>query len=101
MPDLPDPTIQAIEQLLDQRTTLSFERDIKPLFRPDPDVSHMLNQFALDLTNFDQVSRLRASGGALDIFRRVESGNMPPDGPQWTAPMVITFGIWIKQGMMP
>jgi len=100
MADLPDAAVMAFEELLEERTTLSFERDIKPLFRADPDVAHMEAR-GLDLTDFAQVSRLRAIGGALDIFRRVENGNMPIGGPQWTAPMVITFGIWIKQGMKP
>lgn len=100
MPDLPDPAVAAIEAVLEQQVTLSFDRDIKPLFRPDPDVTHMAAR-GLDLTSFDQVSRLKAVGGALDIFRRVDSGDMPIGGPQWTRPMVITFALWIKQGMMP
>jgi hypothetical protein len=100
MPDLSDQAVRDIEMLLDQRVTLSFERDIRPLFRDVPDVACMAAR-NLDLTSFDQVSRLRAVGGALDIFRRVEDGNMPKGGPQWTDPMVITFGLWIKQGMKP
>ncbi len=100
MADLPAAAIKAFEKKLDDRVNLSFERDIQPMFRDNPDIQHMKAR-GLDLSDYNQVSQYRAIGGALDIFRRVESGNMPKDGPRWTMHMVYTFGLWIKLGLKP
>ena len=73
MADLRDEVIKVIEETLENRVNLSFERDILPMFRDDPDISHMAAR-GVNLADYDQVSNYRAIGGALDIFRRVESG---------------------------
>jgi hypothetical protein len=71
---------------------LSFERDIRPLFR-DKDRSSMLKAF--DLWSFTDVV---ASQDA--ILEQVRSGHMPCDGA-WPAEEVSTFSDWISQGSQP
>lgn len=69
--------------------TLSFERDIKPLFR-DKDRDSMLRAF--DLFSYSDVS-----GHADAIVGAVRSGKMPCDGA-WPASQVETFQRWIDTG---
>jgi hypothetical protein len=68
---------------------LSFERDIKPLFR-DKDRDSMLRAF--DLFSYSDVS-----GHADAIVGAVRSGKMPCDGA-WPASRVETFQRWIDTG---
>ena len=67
----------------------SFERDIRPLFRPD-DVDAM--SFAFDLTSYEDV---RSS--AEDIYDRLADGSMPCD-THWPAERVELFRRWIDAG---
>jgi hypothetical protein len=70
--------------------TLSFERDIKPLFR-DKDRSSMLRAF--DLFDYaDVVAHAQAIVGAL------RGGRMPCDGA-WPADQVDKLQHWIDLGM--
>lgn len=68
---------------------LSFERDIKPLFR-DKDRDSMLRAF--DLFSYSDVS-----GHADAIVGAVRSGKMPCDGA-WPASQVETLQHWIDTG---
>ena len=69
---------------------LSFERDIKPLFRPK-DRSSMMAAF--DLFDYgDVIEHADAIVGAL------RSGQMPCDGP-WPESRVETLQQWIDAGM--
>ena len=71
---------------------LSFERDIRPLFR-DKDRTSMLKAF--DLWSFtDVVARQDA------VLEQVRSGHMPCDGA-WPAEKVSRFADWISQGSQP
>ena len=71
---------------------LSFERDIRPLFR-DKDRTSMLKAF--DLWSFtDVVARQDA------VLEQVRSGHMPCDGA-WPPEKVSTFADWISQGSQP
>jgi hypothetical protein len=70
---------------------LSFERDIKPLFR-DKDRNRML--FKFDLFKFDDV-KLNAG----DIFDAISTGRMPCDIP-WDSSKVATFKKWMDGGLM-
>ncbi|MBF5030006.1 MULTISPECIES: hypothetical protein [unclassified Micromonospora] len=70
--------------------TLSFARDIRPLFR-EMDVAEMT--FLLDLTSLDDVRDYAES-----ILERVADGSMPCDAP-WEAEKVELFRNWIAQGM--
>ncbi|HVL88765.1 MAG TPA: hypothetical protein VM841_00875 [Actinomycetota bacterium] len=71
---------------------LSFETDIKPLFR-DKDRQAMM--FAFDLHEYASVR-----DNAADILAEVESGNMPCDAP-WAPEQVETFRAWKDGGASP
>jgi hypothetical protein len=68
---------------------LSFERDIKPLFRTK-DRDSMMQAF--DLFDYDDVVE-----NADAIVGSVRSGQMPCDGA-WAAGQVDTLQQWIDQG---
>jgi hypothetical protein len=70
-------------------SALSFEQDIKPLFR-DKDRNSM--QRAFDLFSYSDVS-----GHADAIVGALRSGRMPCDGA-WPASQVETFQRWIDTG---
>lgn len=67
----------------------SFERDIRPLFRPE-DVRAM--SFAFDLSSYEDV---RSS--AEQIYGRLANGSMPCD-KAWPAERVELFRRWIDAG---
>jgi hypothetical protein len=69
---------------------LTFERDIKPLFRPK-DRDSMLRAF--DLYDYDDVV-----ANAEAILGALRSGQMPCDGA-WPADDVDKIQIWIEGGM--
>jgi hypothetical protein len=69
--------------------SLSYERDIKPLFR-EKDHDSMLKAF--DLFDYSDVA-----GHADAIVGALRSGKMPCDGA-WPASQVETFQKWIDQG---
>jgi hypothetical protein len=69
---------------------VSFERDIRPLFRPQ-DVDEM--SWAFDLSSYDDVSQ-----HAEEIHSRLSDGTMPCDGA-WPAENVERFRQWIEEGM--
>jgi hypothetical protein len=69
--------------------TVSFEHDVKPLFR-ERDRGSML--FRFDLWSYDDVS---ANDDA--ILGVLEAGTMPCDGP-WDADRVGTFRRWVEGG---
>ena len=73
-------------------TALSFERDIKPLFR-DSDRAAMSKAF--DLWSAADVA---AHGDA--IAARLRNGSMPCDGP-WPAGQVEIFTRWLDGGARP
>ncbi len=68
---------------------LSFERDIRPLFR-DEDVDAM--SFAFDLASYDDVQ-----DNAEEIHARLAEGTMPCDAP-WPAEQVERFRAWMDAG---
>lgn len=68
---------------------LSFEADIKPLFR-ESDRESM--SFAFDLWSYDDVS-----ANSRAILGQLESGNMPCDAA-WPADRVDAFRLWIDAG---
>ncbi len=70
----------------------TFERDIRPLFRPD-DVDAM--SFAFDLASYEDV---RAN--ADEIYERLADGSMPCD-TRWPDEQVQRFRDWIDAGSPP
>ena len=73
---------------------LSFAKDIRPLFRDDPDVEGM-KSFGLDLSAYDHV---RAQADS--ILARLEDGSMPCDAP-WPQAQIDRFKQWMQDGMEP
>ena len=73
---------------------LSFGKDIRPLFRDDPDVEAM-KPFGLDLSSYDDV---RSQAG--DILARLEDGSMPCD-EAWPKEQISRFKQWMEEGMAP
>jgi hypothetical protein len=71
---------------------ISFERDIKPLFR-EGDRESM--EFAFDLWSHDDVA---AHSGA--ILERLRDGSMPCDAP-WPDEHVQRFQSWVEAGTPP
>ncbi len=69
--------------------SLSFDGDIKPLFR-EQDRASMT--FAFDLWSHEDVSRHADS-----ILNRLQEGTMPCDGA-WPPERVATFERWIAAG---
>ena len=72
--------------------TVSYEQNIKPLFR---ERDHNSMKFAFDLWSYDDV---RAHAQA--ILGRLKAGTMPCDGA-WPADWVDAFDRWTKTGMNP
>ena len=70
-------------------STVSFEEDVKPLFR-ERDQTSMRSAF--DLWSYDDVSR-----HADAILGAVKTGSMPCDGA-WPAEQVALFERWIAAG---
>ena len=73
---------------------LSFAKDIRPLFRDDPDVE-MMKAYDLDLSSYADV---KAHVDA--IYRTVEDGSMPCEDP-WPEEQVAKFKQWMDDGMQP
>jgi len=74
--------------------TMSFAKDVRPLFRDDPDVEAMKG-FNLDLSSYDDV-KARADA----IYKALADGSMPCDSP-WPKEQVAQFKQWIDEGMAP
>jgi len=69
---------------------LSFEEDIKPLFRTEDQESMA---WAFDLSSYDEVKEHAAA-----ILDRLREGSMPCDG-EWPEEQVQRFARWIETGM--
>jgi Ferritin-like len=74
-------------------TSLSFEADIKELFRERPDRVSML--FRFDLHRYADVR-----DNAAVILTRLSDGSMPCDAP-WPPERIATFRQWIADGSRP
>jgi hypothetical protein len=69
---------------------LSFEQDIKPLFRP---ADHESMAWAFDLASYAEVKE-----NATAILERLRDGSMPCDG-EWPEEQVERFQRWTETGM--
>jgi hypothetical protein len=70
--------------------TLSYARDIQPLFRKS-DRDSMV--FAFDLWDYQDVCTY-----AEDILERLTDGSMPCDG-EWPEEQIAQFRRWVEAGM--
>ena len=73
---------------------VSFAKDIRPLFRDDPDVAAM-KDFGLDLASYADVKAKAAS-----IHATLKEGTMPCDGA-WPEDRIGLFKKWMDEGMAP
>ena len=73
---------------------LGFAKDIRPLFRDDPDVSAM-KEFGLDLSSYTDVKAQAES-----IHAALKGGTMPCDGA-WPEDQISLFKRWMDEGMAP
>jgi hypothetical protein len=69
---------------------VSFEENIKPLFRP---TDHESMVWAFDLSSYDEVKE-----NAPAILERLRDGSMPCDG-EWPHEQVERFQRWTETGM--
>ena len=69
---------------------VSFEEDIKPLFRA---MDHESMAWAFDLASYDEVKE-----NATAILERLRDGSMPCDG-EWPEEQVERFQRWTETGM--
>jgi hypothetical protein len=74
------------------RGSVSFQEDIKPLFRSK-------DQHAM-ASRFDLFSYADVSNHADAILERLGNGTMPCDGP-WTGERVELFDQWVRGGKLP
>ena len=86
----PQDVVQLIEKAAQGH--VSFEQDIKPLFRPKDRQSM---SFAFDLSSYQDVS-----AHADAILQRLLGGTMPCDGA-WPPAQVELFRRWIEAGKQP
>jgi len=71
---------------------VSFERDIRPLFREE---DHEAMDWLLDLWSYEDVK-----AHAAEILAQLQAGNMPCDGA-WPAEQVTLFQRWAEGAMAP
>jgi hypothetical protein len=69
---------------------VSFEQDIRPLFRPEDQESMA---WAFDLSSYDEVKE-----HATAILDRLREGSMPCDG-EWPDERIELFARWLDTGM--
>jgi twitching motility protein PilT len=81
-----------LEQAPAQASSTSFERDIKPLFRPEDRLSM---KWAYDLWDVASVRE-----NVADIMSKLEKGDLPVDYT-WPAERVELFRTWNTEGMPP
>lgn len=72
---------------------LSFESDVKPLFRTR-DVNSMVNFGGFNLHKYEDVKQRADS-----ILSRLKDGSMPCDAA-WPKDKIATFERWISEGML-
>lgn len=82
-----------------QTGSVSFERDIRPLFRP-VDIKHMA---AMDV-NLDDYAFMSDPKNAQSVFEYLngtQQPQMPPGGPYWSEDQLKLFSSWMEQGRQP
>ena len=80
---------------------VSFERDIRPLFRA-VDISHMARH-EIKLDDYTFMSDPYNADKVLDALSPHEGDapSMPPGGPYWTPDQLALFAQWQNEGYQP
>ena len=79
---------------------VSFERDIRPLFR-QVDIDHM-NKHDVFLDSYTYMADASNDhGNAQSIEGSVTNHSMPPGGPYWSNEQLILYRQWRSDGYLP
>jgi hypothetical protein len=79
---------------------VSFERNIRPLFR-QVDIDHM-NKHDVFLDNYTYMADpSNDHGNAQNVEGSVTNHSMPPDGPYWSNEQLILYRQWRSDGYLP
>jgi hypothetical protein len=83
-----------------EKMPVSFERDIRPLFR-QIDIDHM-NRHGVLLDNYTYMSDpSNDHGNAQAVEHTLTSQSMPPGGPYWTDEQLTLLRQWGSDGFLP
>lgn len=82
-----------------QTPTISFERDIRPLFRP-VDIKHMSAMDVL-LDEYSYMSDVQNAQAVYEYLNGKQQPQMPPGGPFWSDEQLNLFAQWMEQGRQP
>jgi len=88
----PDQAADAKVEQADPDEPISFDKQIRPLFRGRDQQSM---KFAFDLWSYDDVK-----ANAQAILERLDNGTMPCDGA-WHGEQITAFKRWLQSGMSP
>ena len=83
----------------DKGGSVSFARDIRPLFR-DVDIDHMEGMGVL-LADHAWMSNSENAKRVYDFLSGDEQPRMPPGGPYWSEEQLKTLSSWMKDGYQP
>jgi hypothetical protein len=81
---------------------VSFDKDIKPLFR-EVDIKHM-KVHGIPLDDYTYMSNSADNHANAESVLQTVIGNppsMPPGGPYWTADQVSLYRQWMSDGYQP
>jgi hypothetical protein len=82
------------------QATVSFAKDIKPLFRA-VDIQHM-KPFGVLLDDYTYMSNATENhANAQAVYDQLSSQSMPPGGPFWTTVQLALFTNWMEGGYQP
>lgn len=82
-----------------QTSAISFERDIRPLFRP-MDLEHMSAMDVL-LDDYTYMSNAENAQAVYEYLNGTQQPQMPPGGPFWSDEQLSLFARWMEQGRQP
>jgi hypothetical protein len=75
---------------------VTFERDIKPLFR-QIDIDHMSGMDVM-LDDYEYMSDEQNAQAVLEFLNGTRQPQMPPGGPFWSSEQLDLVSRWIAQG---
>lgn len=78
---------------------LSFEKDIRPLFRA-VDIEHM-SPMGVMLDNYEYMSDPSNAEAVHDFLTGKQEPRMPPGGPYWDEQNLGLLKKWISSGLKP
>jgi hypothetical protein len=82
-----------------QSNPISFERDIRPLFRAI-DLEHMSAMDVL-LDDYAYMSNAKNAQAVYEYLDGTQQPQMPPGGPFWSDDQLSLFARWMEQGRQP